>query len=61
VTPEMEAVAVRVGEAAHLMGMSEPALRQMIYRRLLPVTRICSRVFVQMDEVHRILPSKIVS
>lgn len=60
-TPKIEAVAVRVGEAARLMGMSEQAVRQMIYRRLLPVTRIGRRVFVQMDEVNRILRSKIVS
>jgi excisionase family DNA binding protein len=61
VNPKIEAAAVRVGEAARLMGMSEPAVRQMIYRGLLPITRIGSRVFVQMDEVNRILRSKIVS
>jgi hypothetical protein len=61
VTPKIEAVAVRVGEAPRLMGMSELAVRQMIYRRLLPVTRLGNRVFVQMDEVNRILRSKIVT
>ena len=50
---EPEPIAYSVHEAAHVMGLTESAVRSLIIRKMLPVRRVGGRVLVLRDEIIR--------
>ena len=45
----------RPREAAAVLGVSEPALRNMLHRREIPVSRMGRRLFISADDLEALL------